>query len=51
MRTFIAIDLDPVIKKAISLLIEELDKGDKNIKWIRHKGMHLTLKFLGEIGR
>ncbi len=51
MRTFIAINLDPEIKKALSLLIEELDKGHKNIKWIRHKGMHLTLKFLGEIGR
>ena len=51
MRTFIAINLDPEIKKALSLLIEELDKGHKNIKWVRHEGMHLTFKFLGEIGR
>ncbi|MBA7527691.1 RNA 2',3'-cyclic phosphodiesterase [subsurface metagenome] len=51
MRTFIAINLDPEIKKALSLLIEELDKGHKNIKWVRHEAMHLTFKFLGEIGR
>lgn len=51
MRTFIAIDLDPEIKKTLSVLIDELDKGHKNVRWVRHEGMHLTLKFLGEIGR
>jgi 2'-5' RNA ligase len=51
MRTFIAIDLDPEIKKTLSLLVDELDKGHKNIKWVKPEGMHLTLKFLGEIGR
>ncbi len=51
MRTFIAIDLDPEIKKALSVLIHELDKGHKNIRWVRQQGMHLTLKFLGEIDR
>ena len=50
MRTFIAIDLEPEIKKTLSALIDELDKGHKNIRWVRHEGMHLTLKFLGEIG-
>jgi 2'-5' RNA ligase len=49
MRTFIAIDLDPEIKKALSLLVNELDTGHRNIKWIKPQGMHLTLKFLGEI--
>jgi 2'-5' RNA ligase len=51
MRTFIAIDLNPDIKKALSLLVDELDKGHKNIRWVKHEGMHLTLKFLGEIDR
>lgn len=51
MRTFIAINLSPEIKKTLSLLIDELDKGSRNIRWIRQEGMHLTLKFLGEIGR
>ena len=52
MRTFIAIDLDPEIKNSLSQLIDELaslDKGKRNIKWVSRQGMHLTLKFLGEI--
>jgi len=50
MRTFIAIDLDPEIKKAISDFLRRLKKlGSSNIGWIKEQGMHLTLKFLGEI--
>ena len=51
MRTFIAINLNPEIKNTLIHLIEELDKGHKNIRWVRREGMHLTLKFLSEIGR
>ncbi len=49
MRTFIAIDLEKELKKNLSLLITRLEKGQKNIKWVEWKGMHLTIKFLGEI--
>ena len=49
MRTFIAIDLDEQIKNNISELIRKLDKGSQNIRWIKPHGMHLTLKFLGEV--
>lgn len=49
MRTFIAIDLEKELKKNLSLLVTNLEKGRKNIKWVEWKGMHLTIKFLGEI--
>ena len=52
MRTFIAIDLDEQIKKNLISFISELDKQSREgrgIRWIKPKGMHLTLKFLGEI--
>ena len=50
MRTFIAVDLDLEIKKALSDLILRLRKaGPEGISWGREAGMHLTLKFLGEI--
>jgi len=49
MRIFIAIDLDNEIKKNLSLLILKLNKGNRNIKWVKNQGMHMTLKFLGEI--
>ena len=48
MRTFIAIDLDEAIKKELNTFIQELRKIPVNIRWARSKGMHLTLKFLGE---
>lgn len=52
MRTFIAINLDPEIKNALSRFIGELQASSpesRGIKWVRPEGMHLTLKFLGEI--
>ena len=53
MRTFIAIDLSQEIKKVLSRLIEELDEMDKEhkkIRWVKKEGMHLTIKFLGDVG-
>lgn len=49
MRTFIAIDFEEEIKKKLYFLLLELDKVSQNIKWVKKEGMHLTLKFLGEI--
>lgn len=49
MRTFIAIELDPTIKATLSAFIQKLDKGSANIRWVKPPGMHLTLKFLGEV--
>lgn len=50
MRAFVAIDLDPGIKRSLSDLIRRLKKaGPEGTSWAREAGMHLTLKFLGEI--
>jgi 2'-5' RNA ligase len=49
MRTFLAVDLDKPLKKRIYQVIEELDSGERNVKWVRQEAMHITLKFLGEI--
>ncbi|MBE0460029.1 MAG: RNA 2',3'-cyclic phosphodiesterase [Candidatus Aminicenantes bacterium] len=49
MRTFIAIDLDKKIKEDLTRLIDTIDKEKKSVKWVNLSGMHLTLKFLGEI--
>jgi 2'-5' RNA ligase len=53
MRTFIAINLDPEIKRNLTQLIDELKTRcaeSRSIRWVRPEGMHLTIKFLGEIG-
>jgi 2'-5' RNA ligase len=49
MRTFIAIDLDGPLKKSLEDLIGRLRPHGKNVRWVSAAGMHLTLKFLGEI--
>jgi len=50
MRTFIAIDLDESIKTSLLALLQKLQKTTRNVKWVGREGLHLTLKFLGEIG-
>jgi len=53
MRCFIAIDISEPIKRGLAKLQDELRrkadirKGD--VKWVDPEGIHLTLKFLGEI--
>ena len=49
MRSFVAIALEKGIKDSLSALIRKLDTGDKNIRWVKPQGMHLTLKFLGDV--
>ncbi len=48
MRTFIAVELDPSIKENLTDLLGKLQRAGGDVRWIRPRGMHLTLKFLGE---
>jgi 2'-5' RNA ligase len=49
MRTFIAIDLEPGLKRALEDLIRKLKRTGADVRWVDARGMHLTLKFLGEV--
>lgn len=49
MRTFVAIELESEVKNNLSEFIKKLQSHDPNIRWIKDQGMHLTLKFIGEI--
>ncbi|HLY62174.1 MAG TPA: RNA 2',3'-cyclic phosphodiesterase [Terriglobia bacterium] len=60
MRAFIAIDLPDDIRQALAGKMEEFrhtlghadlpkSQRDSSIRWSRLEGIHLTLKFLGEI--
>lgn len=49
MRTFIAVDLDPKIKATLSELISLLIRKEADVRWAKKQGMHITLKFLGEV--
>ncbi len=49
MRTFVAIDISAAIRASIDELIETLRQADAKIRWSRPEGLHITLKFLGEV--
>jgi 2'-5' RNA ligase len=51
IRTFIAIELDETINAALTDLQEQLKaKVPRNsVRWVRPEGIHLTLKFLGDV--
>ena len=49
MRTFIAIDLESGLKTALQGLIWTLKTTGADVRWTQTNGLHLTLKFLGEI--
>jgi 2'-5' RNA ligase len=50
MRIFVAIDLDPTLKRKLEDLARTLKRTGADVRWADGRGMHLTLKFLGEVG-
>jgi len=49
MRTFIAIELKSEIRDSLGKIIHTLKPAGPGIKWVNPEGIHLTLKFLGNI--
>jgi 2'-5' RNA ligase len=49
IRSFIAIDLSNPARHQIDSFIQELRKSDAQVGWVRVEGIHLTLKFLGNV--
>ncbi len=49
MRTFIAIDLETEVRENLEKVIHTLKPAGPGIKWVNTEGIHLTLKFLGNI--
>ena len=51
VRTFIAIELDETINAALTDLQEQLKAKvpRDSVRWVKAEGIHLTLKFLGDV--
>lgn len=49
IRSFIAIEIPEGIKKGLFEIQEKLKKTGADVGWTRPDGIHLTLKFLGEV--
>ena len=50
MRAFIAIELPEEIKDILGRIQDDLKQSRADVKWVKPGNIHLTLKFLGEIG-
>ncbi len=50
VRSFVAIELPETLKRALAALVARLKAaGSWPVKWVEPEGVHLTLKFLGNI--
>ena len=49
MRAFIAIEIPEEIKAGITAIQDQLKASGAEASWTRPEGIHLTLKFLGEL--
>ncbi len=50
IRSFIALELPPLLKGKIEALQTALTSPAIDVRWVRPEGIHLTLKFLGAVG-
>jgi 2'-5' RNA ligase len=51
LRAFIAVDLDAVSRGAAADLLARLREGSgPGVRWVRPEALHVTLRFLGNIG-
>jgi 2'-5' RNA ligase len=49
MRLFVALDLPDEVRDAVRELIAKLRPLCKSARWVRPEGMHVTLKFIGDV--
>lgn len=50
LRLFVAIDLPAEVRQALLRVQDDLRRaGADRLRWVRPEGVHLTLKFLGEV--
>ena len=49
IRTFIALTIPEEIKAVIGTAISELKVKNHAVRWVKPEGLHITLKFLGDI--
>ncbi len=49
MRVFLAVDLDSHVRERLAELERELRPLARRARWVRPEGLHLTLRFFGEV--
>jgi 2'-5' RNA ligase len=49
LRTFVAVEIGPEVRKAATELIKKFRALRADVKWVEPHNLHITLKFLGEV--
>ena len=49
IRSFIAIDFPQETREKLAAIQEQLKQSRAGVRWVKPAGIHLTLKFLGNI--
>ncbi len=49
MRLFVALDVAEPVREKIREMIEGLSKQCPGARWVRPEGIHITLKFIGQV--
>lgn len=49
MRTFVAVNLDETLRARLGHAQRRLEESGADVKWANPEGLHVTLKFLGEV--
>ena len=49
IRTFLAVEISDEVREAAADLISELDLPQYDVKWVRPRNIHVTIKFFGNI--
>jgi 2'-5' RNA ligase len=49
VRLFVALDIPAVVRQALGAMVARLEKVGRGARWVRVEGIHLTLKFIGEM--
>ena len=49
IRTFLALDLDEPIRRALADAAEDFPADGSKIRWVPPENLHVTVKFLGDV--
>jgi RNA 2',3'-cyclic 3'-phosphodiesterase len=50
VRLFVALEIPPAVRNHLATLLASLRAITKEPRWVRAENLHVTLKFLGEVG-
>src|ERR1700730_17408405 len=49
MRLFVAMDIPEDVRSSLAALTAKLRTACRDARWVRIEGLHITLKFIGEV--